>query len=203
MQPSPNGLKLIQVFEKFSPTTYLDSARIWTIGWGHALTTPAGQPIDVDVFGPAKASQLCREAMARLFGSQTITLDQGNAQLAKDLESRSAILTSYVASDTSQAQFDAFSSLAFNIGDGNFHGSHARTLHNAGNRAVGSISIHDLAAQSKAHASPVNIPIAVTAWSYANHAWSLGLFRRRFAEVLVYSGWDAQAAFNLVEQFNG
>ena len=34
MKISENGLKLIQQFENFVATPYLDSARVWTIGYG-------------------------------------------------------------------------------------------------------------------------------------------------------------------------
>ena len=34
MKLSENGLKLIQEFENFVATPYLDSARVWTIGYG-------------------------------------------------------------------------------------------------------------------------------------------------------------------------
>ena len=34
MKTSENGLKLIQEFESFEAKPYLDSARVWTIGYG-------------------------------------------------------------------------------------------------------------------------------------------------------------------------
>ena len=203
MKPSENGLTLIQVFEQLRLSPYLDSAHIWTVGWGHALTTPAGQAIDADVFGTAKAHQLMIEAMQRIFGAQTITREQADTALAADMASHATAISRMIAGDTTQAQFDALLSFGFNVGEGNFASSSVKRLHNAGDRAIGEISIHDLAAKSQAHASPNTMPLAFVAWSNSNHQWSLGLFRRRVAELLVYSGWDAQKAFDLVEQYNG
>ena len=44
MKISENGLKLIQEFESFEPTPYLDSARVWTIGYGSTYY-PNGKPV--------------------------------------------------------------------------------------------------------------------------------------------------------------
>lgn len=203
MQPSANGLKLIEVFEQLRLSPYLDTSKIYTVGWGHALTTPGGVLIGEKKFGVDDAKKLAAEAMQRIFGKQVLTQTDADAQLAKDMASNAAHVTKNVPADTTQAQFDALHSACFNIGTGNFDASSIRRLHNEGQRSVGNISIHDLNDKAKAKASPINISIAFVRWCNDDGQYSLGLFRRRFAEVLVYSGWDAQKAFDLVGQFHG
>ena len=44
MKISENGLKLIQEFESFVNAPYLDSARVWTIGYGSTYY-PNGKPV--------------------------------------------------------------------------------------------------------------------------------------------------------------
>ena len=44
MKTSENGLKLIQEFESFVNAPYLDSARVWTIGYGSTYY-PNGKPV--------------------------------------------------------------------------------------------------------------------------------------------------------------
>ena len=44
MKTSENGLKLIQEFENFVNAPYLDSARVWTIGYGSTYY-PNGKPV--------------------------------------------------------------------------------------------------------------------------------------------------------------
>src|ERR1700761_9432661 len=39
---SPQGLRIIELFESCRLTMYQDSRGIWTIGWGHALTSTTG-----------------------------------------------------------------------------------------------------------------------------------------------------------------
>jgi Phage-related lysozyme (muraminidase) len=203
MQPSANGLKLIEVFEQLRLSPYLDTSKIYTVGWGHALTTSDGKLISVKVFGAGLAAKLAANAMQRTFGKQVLTAADADAQLTKDMASRSEHVTKMCAADTTQAQFDAMLSFCFNIGNANFDASSVRRLHNAGKREVGDISIHDLNKEAKAKAATTTMPISFVRWCNDEGKYSLGLFRRRFAELLVYSGWDTQKAFDLVEQFNG
>jgi lysozyme len=203
MQPSANGLKLIEVFEQLRLSPYLDTSKIYTVGWGHALTTPDGTLIGEKKFGVAGAKKLATEAMQRIFGKQVITAAEADARLATDMATFAAHVSKVCKPDTTQAQFDGMMSFCFNLGGPNFDGSSVVKLHNAGARTVGSISIHDLNDKAKAKASPVNISLAFVRWCNDEGKYSLGLFRRRFAEVLVYSGWDAQKAFDLTQQFHG
>lgn len=193
MKASPNAIRLITSAEGFKPTIYLDTSHIYTVGWGYALKTPGGQNIDVDVFG-SKAAGMAQEAMQRKFGTQQITQQQGDVCLAQELASFEQELSKRVPNDTTQAQFDAMLSFEYNVGPGNFDASAVKRLHLAGNRNVGNLSFIETCRASKAKENPTGIALAFGRWSNSGGVWTLGLFRRRMAEVLVYSGWEAARA---------
>ncbi|AXQ68680.1 endolysin [Caulobacter phage CcrPW] len=203
MQISAEGLKIIQSAEKFEPKFYYENAHIATVGWGHALTTPAGQLIDYDVFGRPKADQLAREAMQRMFGKQEITVAEADALLTKDLARFVAAVNAVADDKTYQCEFDAMVSMAFNIGTAGFASSAVARLHKAGTRKVGQVSMSALSAAAKNKASPTDIKIAFVRWSNVNGAYSLGLFRRRLAEVMVYGGMKAADALKTAWSFKG
>lgn len=203
MQVSSEGLTVIQSAESFSPIVYYCSGHIATIGWGHALTTATGQIIDYDIFGKAKADQLAKEAMQRMFGKQTITREEADALLTHDLATYVAAVNKVADDKTFQCEFDAMVSMCFNVGVGAFAASAVARLHKAGNRKVGTLSMSGLAQQSKAKADPTNIQVAFARWSNANGKWTLGLFRRRLAEVMVYGGKAAKEALATAWAFKG
>lgn len=193
MKASDNALRLITSAEGFKSSPYLDTSRIYTVGWGYALKTPGGQNIDVDVFG-SKAPAMAQDAMQRKFGAQSITQDQADECLKEIMASSEAFITSHVPSNTTQNQFDALLSFEYNVGSGNYLASAVHRLHDAGNRSVGQLSLIATCAASKAKENPTSIALAFGRWSNSGGMWTLGLFRRRMAEVLVYSGWEADKA---------
>lgn len=193
MKASPAAITLLTSAEGFSSTAYLDTAKIYTVGWGHALNTPTGQHISIGNFGD-KAYGLAQEAMKRKFNSQTITKEQANALMLEDMGAFVDSLTKKLPPDTTQAQFDALLSFSYNVGDAAFDGSAVKRLHFAGKRSVGNLSLIDTCKASKAKQDPTTIALAFGRWSNSGGQWTLGLFRRRMAEVLVYSGWDGQKA---------
>lgn len=136
MQISHEGLTLIQSAEKFEPRPYYCSAHVSTVGWGHALTTATGQIIDYDVFGRAKADQLTREAMQRMFGKQEITVAEADALLDLDLDRYEAAVNAVCDEKTYQCEFDAMVSMCFNIGTGGFAGSQVARLIKQGRKHI-------------------------------------------------------------------
>lgn len=200
---SPAALRLIQSSEGLKLTPYLDTSHIYTVGWGHALTTPDGKNIATNVFGEKVALRLAQEFMQRTFGVWTISREQADKRLSDDLQPTVAALSKRIASDTTQSQFDALVSLTFNLGIGHFDTTSVKRFHNENKRAVGTISLGVLAQRSKQHDVPVNMAEAFASWSNSGGHWTLGLYRRRVAEALVYSGWEADAAIKQAWSFNG
>ena len=94
MKTSQSGVDLIKSFEGYRNTAYMDSAGIWTVGYGH--TGP-------DVTAGTK-------------------LEHGGAEvvLRKDLAGAEKAVTELVKVPLNQNQFDALVSFVFNLGSGAF-----------------------------------------------------------------------------------
>ncbi len=92
---SPTGIKLIQEFESFSPTAYLDNkhGKVWTIGWGHTS-----------------------DEHQQVYPGLTITRQRGDELLKIDLLEAEAIVKRRVLVPITQNQFDALVSFAYNTG---------------------------------------------------------------------------------------
>lgn len=135
------GIELIKSFEGLRLKAYPDPAtggEPWTIGVGHTGGVRPG-----DVITEARAEQLLRQ-------------DVGRFEKA----------VNKLAPRTTQNQFDAMVSLAFNVGEGNLAKSSVIRKHNAGDFAG--------AAQSFA------------LWNKAAGKVMAGLTRRRAAEAMLY-----------------
>jgi len=106
---SAEGRALIQQFEGLSLAAYVCPAGKWTIGYGH---TEGVQP------------------------GEKITKAHADSLLAADLVGfAQAVDKGIGGAPTSQHEFDAMVSLAFNIGRGGFASSTVLRLHKAGNTA--------------------------------------------------------------------
>ena len=124
MKISENGLKLIQEFESFVNAPYLDSARVWTIGYGSTYY-PNGKSVT------GRDKPITREY------AETIQ----RHVISKDFEPViNELLEKEIASGfVNQNMYDAIVSLAYNIGVSGFKRSSVLRLlkqddkRNAGN----------------------------------------------------------------------
>lgn len=105
MRLSPEGRTLIKSFEGLSLKAYPD-ANGYSIGYGH--------------FGAKPGDVITREEADRLFDQDVIKYEAA---------------VSLKTPNASQQQFDAMTSLAYNIGTGGFADSTVARLHNAGDFA--------------------------------------------------------------------
>lgn len=119
MKISENGLKLIQEFESFENAPYLDSARVWTIGYGSTYY-PNGKPVT------GRDKPITREY------AETI---QRNV-ISKDFEPViNELLEKEIASGfVNQNMYDAIISLAYNIGVNGFKRSSVLRLLKQGDK---------------------------------------------------------------------
>ena len=119
MKTSENGLKLIQEFESFVNAPYLDSARVWTIGYGSTYY-PNGKPVT------GRDKPITREY------AETI---QRNV-ISKDFEPViNDLLKKEIASGfITQNMYDAIISLAYNIGVSGFKRSSVLKLLKQGDK---------------------------------------------------------------------
>lgn len=139
MKVSEKGLAFIREWEGCRLKAYKDGGGVWTIGVGH--TGPDVKP------------------------GMTITQFEADELLRLDIEDHdiSRLLGN---APTTQNQFDAMSSLAFNIGLSRFAGSTVLKRHKLGNK-TGAAN-------------------AFLLWHYDNGKPVRGLMRRREAERKVY-----------------
>ena len=120
MKTSENGLKLIQEFEQFVNAPYLDSARVWTIGYGSTYH-PNGKPVT------GRDKPITREY------AETIQ----RHVIATDFEPViNGLLKSEIASGfITQNMYDAIISLAYNIGVNGFKRSSVLRLLKQGDKS--------------------------------------------------------------------
>lgn len=142
MKLSQRGIDLIKQFEGYSSKAYPDPATggaPWTIGYG---TTKGVKP------------------------GMVITAQQAEKMLRDDVAKFESGVSSLITSPTTQGQFDAMVSLAYNIGLGNFGKSTLLKKHNA--------RCYTCAADQ------------FRVWNRANGKVMNGLTKRRAAERQVY-----------------
>lgn len=108
---SKKGVDFIAKHEKFEPRTYPDAAGHPTIGFGHKLLPGESFP-------------------------DGITRDQAQQLLEHDLSTAENIVRNSVTVDITQSQFDALTSLAYNIGGNSFNNSSLLQSLNEGNYAA-------------------------------------------------------------------
>ena len=144
MTPGPNAIKLIKEFEGCRLTAYPDPASggdPWTIGYG---ATGAG-----------------------ITKGTVWTQAHADARLTSDLCRFAAIISRFITNtNTTQNQFDAMMSFAYNLGAGSLEHSTLLRDHNAGNydAAKGQFAL----------------------WDKAGGQVMSGLSRRRTAEASIY-----------------
>jgi len=98
MRTSQRGIDLIKRFESFRLKPYLDSAGLWTIGYGHLI----------------KESESYKDGITQIDAERI---------LRKDLDTAEGCLNKYLVekgTQLTQYEFDALVSLVFNIGTGSF-----------------------------------------------------------------------------------
>ena len=141
MSPSGACAALIQSFEQCRLTAYLPTPRDrWTVGWGET--------------GPG-------------IGPGTVwTQEAADASFAQRLRLLGASLDALITAPTTQNQFDAMASLAWNIGLGAFATSTLLRRHDAGDFAA---AAHEFAR-----------------WNRQGGQVLAGLTRRREAEAALY-----------------
>jgi len=104
---SPAGLRLIRLFESFSPTLYRDMAGLWTVGWGH-LVKP-GEVFDLP-----------------------LSPENGEIVLLRDVSVAERAISRLIRVPLNQNMFDSLTSWTFNLGSGALQASMLRQVINRG-----------------------------------------------------------------------
>lgn len=111
MKISKSGIGLVKRWEGCRLTAYLDGGGVWTIGYG--LTSAAG--------------------IIEVKKGLKITQAQADEYLARALVKYEAAVSKVLTRVPTQAQFDAMTSLCYNIGPGSFANSSVVRRFNDGN----------------------------------------------------------------------
>ena len=96
--------QMIEGFEGLRLEAYQDSVGVWTIGYGHTPSSPG----------------------------QVITKEQADSLMASDLVRFESKINGFCGEATTQGQFDAMVSFAYNLGAGALQGSTLLRLHQSG-----------------------------------------------------------------------
>ncbi len=139
MRTSDRGLALIREFEGFVDHAYLDPVGIWTIGYGFT---------------------------ARVRPGDKMTRAEADKRLREELGAYEAGIILATGGNTTQQEFDALASFAWNVGINGMQNSTAVRLHNKGDK------------QGAAEAFKL--------WNKAGGKVLNGLVRRRKAEAEYY-----------------
>lgn len=210
MDPSSNCITMVKAWEDLKDgdlrtrgtlDPYPDPVGIITIGWGHALRGEDGKYL----IGPRGM------VLAREMYPDGISLAQADRLLEADIGSSAAYVTPRVRRNTTQFEFDALCSFAFNVGPtrGTRDARAPFRLHNGRLAGVAAPEVPKgdtlkrlaSAARSKLLASPKNLPQGFLAYSLSTKGskkvFLFGLFLRRLAEYALYTGMDAPSAIDL------
>jgi lysozyme len=125
MRTSEKGIHLMHLFEGYRDKPYKCSAKIWTVGYGHAMYADqlrlpnarvgnySGMIRDEYPLKPQDNRVWSKPELEALFKDDLVSFERGVLRLAPNLDGR-------------QAKFDACVCLSYNIGLGNFQRSGIR-----------------------------------------------------------------------------
>lgn len=167
MKVSDSARRMIEGFEGCRLTAYLDIVGVPTIGYGHTKGVHLGQ-----VITQAQADQMLADDLERVYGAQV-------EKLLRDVP-------------TTQAQFDAMVSLAYNIGSGDWLNGRI-DRYDKGGFEDSSILKHHLRGEYDAAAASFAL------WNKAGGRELAALTRRRAAEARLYLSQGAPAAGGMPE----
>ncbi len=129
MRVSSEGLKLLKHHEGFRRRPYLCAAKIWTIGYGHALYADQMRiPSTPEGMTRRKAFPLKPEDN-RVWSTEEI-----DALLVKDVVRFERAVTRFISVPLKQHEFDALISATYNLGPGWLQRSQVRQKINRGDK---------------------------------------------------------------------
>jgi lysozyme len=129
MKVSKEGIKLLKHHEGFRRKPYLCAAKIWTIGYGHALYAEQMKiPATPEGMAARKAFPLKPE------DNRVWSVEEIDALLVKDVERFERAVLRFISVPLKQHEFDAVISATYNLGPGWLQRSQVRQKINRGDK---------------------------------------------------------------------
>ena len=129
MKVSEEGLKLLKHHEGFRRKPYLCAAKIWTIGYGHALYADQMRiPSTPEGMAARKAFPLKPE------DNRVWSVEEIDALLVKDVVRFERAVLRFISVPLKQHEFDALISAVYNLGPGWLQRSQVRQKINRGDK---------------------------------------------------------------------
>jgi lysozyme len=129
MKVSEEGLELLKHHEGFRKKPYLCAAKIWTIGYGHALYA---EQMKI----PATPEGMAKRAAFPLKpeDNRVWSVEEIDALLVKDVVRFERAVLRYISVPLKQCEFDALISATYNLGPGWLQRSQVRQKINRGDK---------------------------------------------------------------------
>jgi lysozyme len=129
MKVSEEGLKLLKHHEGFRKKPYLCAAKIWTIGYGHALYADQMRiPSTPEGMAARKAFPLKPE------DNRVWSVEEIDELLVKDVAKFERAVERFISVPLRQCEFDAVISATYNLGPGWLQRSQVRQKINRGDK---------------------------------------------------------------------
>jgi len=129
MKVSEEGLKLLKHHEGFRKKPYQCAAKIWTIGYGHAMY-PEQMKIPATPEG-----MIARKAFPlKTEDNRVWSVEEIDALLVKDVVRFERAIKRYISLPLRQCEFDALISAVYNLGPGWLQRSQVRQKINRGDK---------------------------------------------------------------------
>jgi lysozyme len=129
MKVSKEGLKLLKHHEGFRRKPYLCAAKIWTIGYGHAM-----YPEQMKIPSTPEGMVRRKAFPLRPEDNRAWSVEEIDALLVKDVARFERAVLRFISVPLKQHEFDALISATYNLGPGWLQRSQVRQKINRGDK---------------------------------------------------------------------
>jgi lysozyme len=129
MKVSEAGLKLLKHHEGFRKKPYLCAAKIWTIGYGHAM-----YPEQMKIPSTPEGMERRKAFPLKPEDNRVWSVEEIDALLVKDVERFERAVLRFISVPLKQHEFDAVISATYNLGPGWLQRSQVRQKINRGDK---------------------------------------------------------------------
>ena len=129
MKVSEHGLKLLKHHEGFRKKPYQCSAKIWTIGYGHAM-----YPEQLRIPSTPEGMEKRKAFPLKPEDNRVWSVEEIDALLVKDVVRFERAIERYISVPLRQNEFDALISAVYNLGPGWLQRSTVRQKINRGDK---------------------------------------------------------------------